>query len=75
VPVSPGDPPTFGQPEPLFDFSGYETTLPTRSYDISPDGKRFLALRSDYPPYVPSPARINLVLNWDEELKRRLARD
>jgi hypothetical protein len=75
VPVSSGDPPTFGRPEPLFDFTPYETTLPTRSYDVSPDGNRFLALRSDYPPHLPAPSRINLVLNWDEELKRRLARN
>ncbi len=71
----PGDPPTFGRPEPLFDFTPYENTLLTRSFDISPDGKRFLVLRSDYPAHLPAPSRINLVLNWDEELKRRLARD
>jgi serine/threonine-protein kinase len=73
VPVSSGDLPTFGRPEPLFDFTPYETTIPLRSYDISPDGKRFLALRSDYPAHVPAPSRINLVLHWDEELRRRLA--
>jgi Tol biopolymer transport system component len=73
-PGSSGSHPTFGQPVQLFDFGPYETTNPTRSFDVSPDGKRFLVHRSDYPDDVPPPSRINLVVNWDEELKRRLAR-
>ena len=38
-----------------------------RIYDISPDGRRFLVIRSaDEEPS----AQMNVVLNWFEELKR-----
>jgi serine/threonine-protein kinase len=43
-------------------------------WDISPDGKRFLMLKE--PPSTPSasagPRKINIVLNWFEELKQRV---
>ena len=37
-----------------------------RNYDISPDGQRFLMIQA----VEGSTAQINVVLNWDEELKR-----
>ena len=49
-------------------------TLPTsghRNYDVSLDGRRFLiitnAVRKDG---LSNPVQLNLVLNWNEELKR-----
>lgn len=46
-----------------FDEPGYP------SYDVSPDGRRFLMVKpSDV---AAAPARLNVVVNWFEELKRR----
>jgi serine/threonine-protein kinase len=42
-----------------------------RSYDVSSDGKRFLMIRNpDRPAEAEPPARIVLVQNWFDELKR-----
>jgi serine/threonine-protein kinase len=42
-----------------------------RSYDVSPNGQRFLMLKdATLPDTVNAPARIVIVLNWLEELKR-----
>jgi hypothetical protein len=35
------------------------------NYDVSPDGQRFVMVKDDS-----ASGRINLVLNWHEELKR-----
>jgi serine/threonine-protein kinase len=58
-----------GKPRTLF-AGRYEPTVFTASnYDVSPDGQRFLMLRrSDQG----APTHINLVLNWVDELKRRV---
>ena len=43
---------------------------PGRTYDVSPDGKRFLMIK-DAPSATPSAAlQLVVVLNWVEELKR-----
>jgi len=58
-------------PRLLFDTKGgtYEATVPTRSWDMSADGQRFLLLRP-----VPSTDKfvtdMHVVLNWTEDLKR-----
>jgi len=61
--------PTFlaGKPEVSFEGSYRSTPLPAglQYYDISPDGQRFLMIRTDQ-----APAQINVVQNWFEELKR-----
>jgi serine/threonine protein kinase len=44
------------------------TTVGT-SWDISPDGKRFLMMKENA---VGGPRKINIVLNWFEELKQRV---
>jgi hypothetical protein len=56
------------KPRELFEGQ-YDRDAPFRSYDIHPDGKRFLMRKmSDQPP---QPVRqIQLVQNWFEELKR-----
>ena len=48
-----------------------------RNYDVSPDGRRFLAIKpvtSDGEPAATT-AQINVVLNWIEELKERVPID
>jgi serine/threonine protein kinase/Tol biopolymer transport system component len=65
--------PTFkaGKPRVLFE-KHYEPTPATGpNYDLSPDGQRFLMLKpSDQE--TAAPIQINVVLNWSEELKRRV---
>ena len=43
-------------------------------WDISPDGKRFLMIKSPQavPPAEGAPRRINIVLNWLEDLKQKV---
>ena len=49
----------------------YDNTGPIRSWDVSPDGQRFLLLR--FAPTTDRPVTsMHLVLNWTEELKRRV---
>jgi len=65
--------PTFsaGRPRMLFDAGQYLPTPVTfPNYDISPDGRRFLMLKD--PEQEAPPTEINVVLNWFEELKRRV---
>jgi eukaryotic-like serine/threonine-protein kinase len=48
----------------------YDNTVPIRSWDVSPDGQRFLLLR--FAPQTDKPVTsMHVVLNWTEELKRR----
>ena len=67
--------PTFklGKPTVLFrgSFPGRPgLDLPDFAYwDISPDGKRFLMLKK---PTAEAPRKINIVVNWFEELKQRV---
>ncbi len=42
------------------------------SWDISPDGKRFLMMKESGTSAAGGPRRINIVLNWFEELKQRV---
>ena len=64
--------PTFkpGKPTVLFrgayvDLAGNDITL----WDISPDGKRFLMMKNAA---AEAPRKINIVVNWLEELKQRV---
>ena len=55
-------------------FEGQYQSLPTIStpnYDVSPDGQRFLMLKPTEQAQA-APTQINVVLNWFEELKRRV---
>jgi len=54
-------------------FEGrYEVApFPITNYDVSPDGQRFLMLKPVEQTGA-APAQINVVLNWFEELKRRV---
>jgi len=53
----------------------FSIKIPIAQWDISPDGKRFLMIGAMIPAGTGSepgtPAKINIVLNWTEELKQR----
>jgi hypothetical protein len=61
----------FSSPRVLFEGEQYMTaagpySYPFPSYDVSPDGQRFLMITKESKP------QINVVLNWFEELKRHV---
>jgi hypothetical protein len=65
-----------GKPETL--FRGPYSPLTSQDghpWDISPDGKRFLMMKeagSTAKPAAEAPRKINIVVNWLEELKQRV---
>ena len=65
--------PTFssGRPRMLFDGKYASSVFPLTgvAYDVSPDGQRFLMIEETS---TTTPQQINIVLNWTEELKRRV---
>ncbi len=65
--------PSFSVGKPKVLFEGlYEPTPATFPYyDVSPDGQRFLMLKRGEQAQS-APTQINVVLNWFEELKRRV---
>ena len=56
-------------PHVLFEGS-YDITLPLRSYDVTSDGQ-FIMGRTQNPPDQPV-TKLNVVLGWAEDLKRRV---
>ncbi len=62
---------TFSAENPRVLFEG--RFVPTRrgdaTYDVSPDGQRFLMVKRNQ---QSTPAQLNVVLNWFEDLKRRV---
>jgi Tol biopolymer transport system component len=66
--------PSFSAGTPKMLFEGqYQSlsTISTPNYDVSPDGQRFLMLKPTEQ-VQSAPTQINVVLNWFEELKRRV---
>jgi len=65
----------FGTPKILFrgSFIG-PGSFDGTPWDISPDGKHFLVIKPPQSPASPAeaPRKINIVLNWLEELKQRV---
>jgi serine/threonine-protein kinase len=59
-----------GEPKILFEGSYVISPRSAADYDVSPDGQRFLMLKSA--DAAPRPEQINVVLNWFEELKQRV---
>jgi Tol biopolymer transport system component len=59
-----------GTPQQLFDATSYPATNPLRSYDVTADGQ-FIMSRLHNPPDQPV-TKLNVVLGWANELKRRV---
>jgi serine/threonine-protein kinase len=71
VPIQAGTVFNFGNPARLFDASPYiGNGLVGRTLDVSPDGRRFLMIKSLK--QEETTAQINVVLNWTEELKQKV---
>jgi len=71
--------PTFkaGKPETLFSGTYASASQQAHTWDISPDGKRFLMMKevastSESAAAEETPRKINIVLNWFEELKQKV---
>ena len=63
--------PAFSATKPRMLFERRIQRVPNfRNYDVAPDGRRFLVLPG--PENTPEPTQIRLVLNWSEELRRKL---
>ena len=60
-----------GKPRVLFERHYEPTPATGPNYDVSPDGQRFLMLKPGEQETA-APTQINVVLNWSEELKRRV---
>jgi Tol biopolymer transport system component len=60
-----------GKPKVLFTGQYLPTPGTLSNYDVSPDGQRFLMIKPGESTEAP-PTQINVVLNWFEELKRRV---
>jgi hypothetical protein len=58
-----------GKPRLLFDRPGYSQGAPSRSWDLSPDGRRFLMVKLERREPAPVTEMI-LVENWFQELER-----
>jgi len=58
-----------GKPKVLFEGTYVPTPRSFPDYDVSPDGQRFLMLKAAE---QATPAQINVVLNWFEELKQKV---
>jgi eukaryotic-like serine/threonine-protein kinase len=56
---------TLSQPRQLFEQGYVFQNVSIANYDVSPDGERFLMVKDDA-----GSGRLNVVLNWTEELKR-----
>src|SRR6266403_1755963 len=62
---------TASKPRVLFEGRYEPSPATTPNYDVSPDGQRFLMLKPNQQE-ASAPTQINVVLNWFEELKRRV---
>jgi eukaryotic-like serine/threonine-protein kinase len=62
--------PTFraGRPRVLFEGQFYDFGI--NCYDVTPDGSRFIMIKED--PAELGPAHVNVVLNWFDEVKRKV---
>lgn len=72
VSLSAGNSFSYSKPRLLFDVSAYNGPSVPRQFDISADGKRFLAVR---PLTSPAPARasVAIVLHWLDDVKGKTA--
>jgi dipeptidyl aminopeptidase/acylaminoacyl peptidase len=64
-----------GTPRRLFDSAAYLWVALGRAWDVDPSGQRFLMIRQPSSPEDDAPVerqRIDIVLNWSEELENRV---
>jgi serine/threonine-protein kinase len=59
-----------GTPRALFSAAGY---LGYGNYDVAPDGQHFLMIKQE--DLSTNPKELNVVLNWSEELERRVPQE
>jgi hypothetical protein len=71
VAVAPGAAFSISPPQRLFSAAAYTPIPPVPSFDVSPDGKRFLLLRETTPT---ERNELIIVQNWVEEMKARAER-
>ena len=71
VEVAPGAAFSFSPPRRLFSTAPYTPIIPVPSFDVTPDGKRFLLLRETTPT---DRNELIVVQNWVEEMKERARR-
>jgi serine/threonine-protein kinase len=71
VPVRTTNTFTFGNPTQLFDGRPYYTAPPGRTYDVTPDGQKFLMIKAPKAPDA-NTSRAVLILDWFEELQARV---
>ena len=66
-----------GKPRTLFQGAYYRDGRDFATWDIHPDGKRFLMMTEADPDSteVAARPRINIILNWFEELKERVPKE
>jgi len=60
-----------GKPRMLFEGRYQPSPVTSPNYDVSPDGQRFLMIKSSEQAQA-APTQINVVLNWFEELKQKV---
>ena len=75
VDFAPGSPPRIGRPRVLFEYNRRDVQfdcIPSRCYDVAPDGQLFYVMQSQTRPPRPVVTHINLILNWFEELKAKV---
>ena len=68
VPVEVGTSLRLGVPRVVFDNWHYQNQFRQRAYDVSPDGRRIVLIRSDPADRVEPPSYIRVVDNWFREL-------
>jgi serine/threonine-protein kinase len=69
VSITPGPALTVGKPQRVFE-GDYAMPLLSRTYDISPDGQRFVLIKEDKIGSYSARPQLVVVQNWFEELKR-----
>ena len=60
-----------GKPFQLFE-GPYSSDVYRPGYDVTPDGQRFVIMKV---PEGSAPRQINVIVNWFEELRRRVSTD
>jgi Tol biopolymer transport system component len=73
VDIAAGNPLQLGTPRKLFELSRHVGCFPLRCYDVYPDAQSFVMVRFDPLPDLRA-ARLNVVLNWFDEVQRRAPR-